>query len=263
MSLFHPDYAKPGPGVSPDEPRKTGAARLFEVIGRDFGPFFVTGLLALLSALPFVVCLYLAVDTHALIFVLAGGVLGGMLAAPALCALADIVLRSLRDEPFYWWDAWRRCYKRNGKACLVPGAIFGTLIGLDLFLFMHLVKTSQLVLLMIALVFLCAVALYIVAQIALLELPLLGYFRNALLLAIGWLPRTLAAMVVLLGHSLLVYLFYPISAIEMLLLGSWFPILWALFLVYPAFEKSFHIEESIKKMNEEKYAQPQEPDEEK
>ena len=35
MGLFSFSYNKPGPGVSPDTPRKRGVARLLEVLGRD------------------------------------------------------------------------------------------------------------------------------------------------------------------------------------------------------------------------------------
>ena len=46
MGLFSFSYNKPGPGVSPDTPRKRGVARLLEVLGRDMGPFFKAGFLA-------------------------------------------------------------------------------------------------------------------------------------------------------------------------------------------------------------------------
>ena len=38
---------RPGPGVAPDEPRKKGLRRLWEVCTRDLGSFFWAGLLAL------------------------------------------------------------------------------------------------------------------------------------------------------------------------------------------------------------------------
>ena len=38
MSFFQQNYDKPGPGVERDTPRKTGLARIVEVISRDFFP---------------------------------------------------------------------------------------------------------------------------------------------------------------------------------------------------------------------------------
>ena len=53
MGLFHQNFDKPGPGVSPNAPRKKGAARYFEVLTRDFSTFWMAGLLAMISSLPF------------------------------------------------------------------------------------------------------------------------------------------------------------------------------------------------------------------
>ena len=71
MGLFHQNFDKPGPGVSPDAPRKKGAARFFEILGRDFSTIWMAGLLALISSLPFALLLWLAVSTHSLIPLLA------------------------------------------------------------------------------------------------------------------------------------------------------------------------------------------------
>ncbi len=61
---FSSNFDKPGPGVSPDAPRKKGAARFFEILGRDFSTIWMAGLLALISSLPFALLLWLAVSTH-------------------------------------------------------------------------------------------------------------------------------------------------------------------------------------------------------
>lgn len=73
MGLFHQNFDKPGPGVSPMHPRKKGAARFFEILGRDFSTIWMAGLLALISSLPFALLLWLAVSTHSLIPLLAAG----------------------------------------------------------------------------------------------------------------------------------------------------------------------------------------------
>ena len=67
MALFNFHFDRPGPGVSPDAPRKKGPARFFEILGRDLTSFYLAGLLALVSALPFVFGVWFAVDTHSLV----------------------------------------------------------------------------------------------------------------------------------------------------------------------------------------------------
>lgn len=258
MKLFHTDFSKPGPGVAPDEPRKKGLARVAEVVGRDMGVLFMAGSLALLGALPFLIGLWFAIYTHAWLVALLAGAIGGMIAAPPLCGLADTVLRGLRDEPYYWWPTYRRSWRNNWKACLLPGALFGALAAMDIFAFAHLADGFALVLCMVGLVLLCGAALYVLAQIALLELPFVQILSNALLLMFKWLPRTLAAVTIIIGHSVLVWLYFPFTAIEMVILGSWFPVLWVLFIIYPALDGSFHIEETLNERNKQKYPEPEE-----
>ena len=137
MGLFHQNFDKPGPGVSPNAPRKKGAARYFEVLARDFSTFWMAGLLAMISSLPFALGLWFAVTTHSLIPMLLAGILGGMLAAPQIVGLNDTVLRALRDEPGYWWVTYRRAWKRNAKAALLPGAICGLLLAMEIFTAFH------------------------------------------------------------------------------------------------------------------------------
>ena len=143
-------------------------------------------ILALVSFIPFMVLVMLAIDTRALIFVLAAGLIGGPLAMPQIVGLADTVLRSLRDEPGYWWVTYRRAWKRNLKACLVPGILCGLLLAMQVFLFFILLETGtsspsgshhRRLFHQLGLTF------YIVPQLALVDLPLLGILKNSLLLS--------------------------------------------------------------------------------
>ena len=86
MPLFNMHYDRPGPGVNPDTPRKKGAARFIEVLGRDVSSFWLASFLAVVSALPFALGVWFSVETHAILPMLVAGVLGGMIAAPQLCA---------------------------------------------------------------------------------------------------------------------------------------------------------------------------------
>ena len=46
---------------------------------------------------------------------------------------ADTVLRSLRDEPGYWWETYRRVWKRNARESLVPGMLTGLVLSIQIF----------------------------------------------------------------------------------------------------------------------------------
>ena len=258
MSIFSGlfgSYNRPGPGVRPDEPRKKGFARLIEILGRDLWPFFKAGFLTLLGAVPFLVLMVMAIATHAVIFVLAAGIIGGMIAAPQMCGLADTVLRSLRDEPGYWWTTYRRAWKRNWKATLLPGMLCGLIFGMQIFTFFH-VESMEITLVSVV-IFIAGVLLstglflYVFPQIALIDLPLLGILRNAVLLFLGFLPRSIGGIVVLAAYWGAFLLFFPLSLYILPFTNFWLPMVIAYLMIYPALEKSFNIESTIKKMREE------------
>lgn len=252
MGLFNMHYDRPGPGVNPDTPRKKGAARFAEVLGRDMLSFWCAGMLALLSALPFALGLILSLLTHAVLPMLLAGVLGGMIAAPQLTGLHDTILRSLRDEPGYWWATYRRAWKRNLKGSLLPGAVCGLILAMQIFAAWHLGagQGSLLAVLVIGLVLLGGLAQYLFAQAALLDLPFASLLKNAVLLFFGYLPRTLLGVLWQGLYWGLLAGFFPFSAPVLLVTGFWLPALLSLMAIYPPLEKSFHIEETIRKMRE-------------
>ena len=257
MSLFSNmmGFDRPGPGVRPDEPRKKGMLRLLEILSRDMWSFFRAGFLALVSFIPFMVLVMLAIDTRALIFVLAAGLIGGPLAMPQIVGLADTVLRSLRDEPGYWWVTYRRAWKRNLKACVVPGILCGLLLAMQVFLFFILLETGtsspSWVATIVGFFITLGLTFYIVPQLALVDLPLLGILKNSLLLFIAYFPRTLGSMLVMGGYWALYLLFYPLSPLVLVVTNFWLPVSITLLILYIPLDKSFHIEENIKKIREE------------
>lgn len=254
MPLFNMHYDRPGPGVNPDTPRKKGAARFFEVLGRDLTSFWLASLLALLSALPFVLGLWFSLQTHALLPMFLAGVLGGMIAAPQLCGLQDTILRSLRDEPGYWWNTYRRAWKRNAKASLLPGALGGLVLATQLFSLFHLTGSEgslMLVAVFVGALLLLGLAQYIFAQIALLDMSFGPVLKNAVFLFLGYLPRTLLGVMWQLIYWVLVLLFWPLSSFAVIIAGFWLPSLLSLMAIYPVLDKSFQIEENIKKMRDE------------
>ena len=137
MALFNFNFDKPGPGVPENAPRKKGLARFWEMFTRDGTAFWCAGMLALLGAVPYMAGVWFAVATHAVLPLLLAGVVGGAVMAPQLVGLNDTILRSLRDEPGYWWATYRRAWKRNAKASLLPGVVFGLLLGAEIFSLFH------------------------------------------------------------------------------------------------------------------------------
>ena len=248
MGLFS-SYNKPGPGVAPDAPRKRGLARLMELLGRDLGPFFKAGFLALVGALPFLAGVVFSVMTHSLLILMIAAVLGGMIAAPQIVGVADTVLRSLRDEPGFWWHTYRRTWKQNAAASLLPGAVFGLIFGGEIFLYMHLSSmeagTGVIIMLLLAVILSLGVSNYVWAQIALLNLPFLTLLKNAMFLFLAYLPASLGATVVLVLYWGAAVLLFPLSFPVLLLTNFWLPMVPALLIIYNGLNQSFEIEKTL------------------
>lgn len=244
MSLFYQDFSKPGPGVSPDAPRKRGIARWLEIVCRDFGRLWCSGALALASMLP-LICAQL----FQMIPMLVLSAIGGMLAAPQLCGLADTIMRCLRDEPCFWWHTYRRAWKRNVKCVLLPGALWGIITGTQLFTLSHFFDArfslSMTIVLIIGLIIIQGVFLWVWPQVALLDIPCNAILKNSILLLLSNLGKSLGASLLVASSAALTVLFMPYSLVILLFVNIW-PVMttvWSMF--YRHLDNAFDIEETI------------------
>ena len=225
--------AQPGkPDIRPDAPRKKGLPRLAEVLGRDLGSIGKAGLLALAACLP---------DGLLVSLVLLAAAAAGWLTGPAMTGLYDTILRALRDEPGYWWHTYRRVWKRSFRSSLLPGIAFTALWSCLLYAWLAAAPAGPLLL---SAVCLTACSLYFWLQSALFENSSAQKLENCLRMAVGFLPRTLAAVAVQ-----LLYLFIlPRLGFFGLLTGLWLPSLLAIMLVYPPLEHTLDLEAKIRQV---------------
>lgn len=247
---FFPDHEKDGPGVAPDAPRKTGLPRFWETLSRDFWDVFRAGFLALVGCLPFLAGTAFALYSHVLLFAPVFGLLGGAVAGPELCALADTILRGLRDEPGFWWHIYRRAWKRSAKAALLPGAAGGLLLSMQVFLLFHAgaleLSTAAGAGLFAGILLVLAISIYLWPQLALMDLRFSQLLKNSGLLFLGQLPRSIAALAILAGYLGVMLGFFPLSVSLLPFLNLWLPALPALFLIYPGINENFQIEEKLR-----------------
>lgn len=254
MGLFSVFDERPGPGVRPDEPRKRGFARWREVIGRDLWKFWRAGMTMMVASLPYLLGMYFAIITHAVLILLAACVIGGLIAGPFFCGLVDTILRSLRDEPGFLELGWRRAMKQNWKDSLFPGALCCTLYGVQVFTVYHLdtgsVGLSDLLLLVIGFFVTTGFFIWFWPQIALLDAPLPAKLKNAVLFAFTQPLRTLGGALFCLFYLTAMLLFAPYSFAVFLFTGFWLPLSVALLAMYQPMEKAFHLEDSIRVLQE-------------
>lgn len=248
MSLFSPNLYDGGPDDPYGRPRKTGFARLWQLFTRDSLRLLGAGFLAVAGILVYAVGLMISIDSHALLPMLLTCPLGGMIAAPELCGMADTVLRALRDDSAPWWATYRRAWKANVRGSLLPGAMGGLLFGFQLFILSQADRVAMDLFLLAAMLLAVAVsasiAVWLLPQLALMDLPLHRALLNAVLLCVRHPMKTLAATLIQLLYWGGVLLAFPYSLPIFLLLNFWLPTLAAMMLLYGPLNATFHIEDA-------------------
>lgn len=154
--------------------RKVGAARFFELLGRDLWPFYKASILCVLGFAPGYAAVLFSTMAASLPLCLLSGAVGGLIAAPVFCGMLDTILRALRDEPGYWWHTYRMAWKQNWRESLLPGAGAGFCLGLWAFLLYALpdlenVPISVWICMVLGIFFLLVFCLYLFAQVVLVS----------------------------------------------------------------------------------------------
>src|SRR5699024_8305765 len=98
----------------------------------DLG-MFLANLLACLGFAPVICLVYIGFLMNSLLVMVASAAVGGILAGPVLAGMYDTVLRALRDEPGYWWTTYRRAFRQNFKASILPGIFYCVIVTLQIF----------------------------------------------------------------------------------------------------------------------------------
>ena len=173
--------------------RKVGAARFFELLGRDLWPFYKASILCVLGFAPGYAAVLFSTMAASLPLCLLSGAVGGLIAAPVFCGMLDTILRALRDEPGYWWHTYRMAWKQNWRESLLPGAGAGFCLGLWAFLLYALpdlenVPISVWICMVLGIFFLLVFCLYLFAQVVLVSVSQAERLKNAALFMIGFFP---------------------------------------------------------------------------
>ena len=204
MGLFT-NYTKEGPGVDKDAPRKTGVGRFFELVGRDMNGMFLANLLACLGFAPVICLVYIGFLMNSLLVMVVSAAVGGILAGPVLAGMYDTVLRALRDEPGYWWTTYRRAFRQNFKASILPGIVYCVIVTLQIFVvyfcFSMLaqgvnVDTGMWVAAVLNLVVFHMLFAYMWPQVVLLDQPFRQTLANSVRCMLAFLPHALAASII-------------------------------------------------------------------
>ncbi len=256
MGLFpRANDFKDGRGVDKDTPRKTGLGRVFELVGRDMNGMFLANLLTCLGFIPVICLVYIGFLMNSLPVMVVSAAVGGVLAGPVLAGMYDTVLRALRDEPGYWWTTYRRAFRQNFKASILPGILYCVVVTLQIFIvyfcFSMLaeginVGTGMWVAAILNLVVFHMLFAYMWPQVVLLDQPFHQTLANSIRCMLAFLPHALAASIVQILFWGLVILCMPLGLLLMIVFGFWFTCEICCQIVSGDLERVFHVEEQIR-----------------
>ena len=181
--------------------------------------------------------------------------MGGILAGPTLAGVYDTVLRALRDEPGYWWTTYRRAFRQNFKASILPGILYCVVVTVQIFMVYFCfnmlaqgvnVGTGVWVATVLNLVIFHMMFAYMWPQVVLLEQPLRQTLANSVRCMLAFLPHALAAAIVQVVFWGIVILCMPLGLLLMVVFGFWFSCEVCCQIVSGDLERVFHIEEKIR-----------------
>ena len=228
--------------------RKAGAARFFELLGRDLWPFYKASILCVLGFAPGYAAVLFSTMAASLPLCLLSGAVGGLIAAPvffAACWIPSCALCAMNPATGGTPTAWPGSRTGAKVCCPVPGRGFA--LGCGPFcctpcLIWKTCLSRYGSAWCLASSFLLVFCLYLFAQVVLVSVSQAERLKNAALFMIGFLPRTLAAGAVLCIYWGVMLAWMPYTIPVVLILGFWLPWTLALQIIYPALDKAFHLE---------------------
>jgi len=245
MGLFFPseeDKLPPG--------RRRGFGRYKQVLERDFKQFYLVNLLTLASFIPFGLGIAYAVLSESVLVLLPVCILGGMIAGQGLAAMYDFILRRLRDVQSDWWHCVKQSLRQNWRASLLPGALEGLFLGSLIFTGALLWWSGRITLGTIAI--LCAAVIFFSMifsvwwpQVVLFEQRPSIQLKSCVLFCVRYFGRSLGVAVLQTAFWLIMFLFLPWTAFLVPVLGVWYILFLANFLLYDQMNEAFRIEEQI------------------
>lgn len=221
LDLFH--YGKAGRGVQKNGPKKKPFFLFWEIFGNKFWKFFQINLIFFLFCIPIVTF------------------------GPALAAMTQVMRKFVIGEPIFIFDEFKTAFRKNWKQSLPIGLVDLGLIVLFMYninFYLAAIEQEQstqnkaMLALSLAVGFIIyMIHFYIYPQIVALNLRLPQILKNAFILMIAGLKRSVAAFFSTLALVFLMALGYPYSLFLLPLVPAAWMCFIATFCAYPVIQK--------------------------
>jgi len=236
--------------------RQTGFNRYKQLMSVRFGHWWKVSTLTLLGLVPLAAGIIYSIGVSSVLVLLPCSLLGGAVAGPFLAGLYDAILRGLRDDPMPWKGAWLRSWTQNWKGSLLPGALMGLMAGLYAFMAMLFwwaetpPSPGTVALYLFSLLLVLALSGLYWPQLVLFDQSPAVRLRNCVLFCVKYFWRVMGAGLAQLVFIAIYVLFAPWSVLLLPVIGAWYPVFLAQFLIYDQLDGSLHIEELFDESHE-------------
>lgn len=251
MSFFGYSHTKPGKGVSPDEPKKTGLMLFFQLLKRHFWDFMKENIIYILISLPVILIYYLVFtvydlwgiqawfikendiwtyETIKVLITLITVILCGT--GPASAAMASMMKNVSKGLPWFPWSDFRDMAKKNFKngtlmlICdiLLMGFVFPG--GIYFYVNTYLQNPTivyMVMMILFALIFLCYILMhkYYYQIIVSYKMGFKEAFKTSFQMAAGYLPYNILIAVIPVVLTVLLGLYFSLMVVLFLAFVCW------------------------------------------
>lgn len=183
----------------PPEEQQTGILLWFQLIQNHWLPMFYANLFTVASLAPAAFCLFLLATTKDLVF-WAAALLLLTLAGPNITALHRVCVRLVHRLPVWLKEDYRSAWKQDWKISMAFTAMLGLVWSAYAYsIYMVIlvdggISAGLFMVFSLLAYFLCGMTLFGYQQLAMLELPLMVVWKNALLLILAGKLRSFFAI---------------------------------------------------------------------
>lgn len=243
MGLFVPEDPNYDESV-----RQTGFYRYRQLLSLHAGDWCKLGLVTLGGCLPLAAAIFCAIQASSVLLLIPGAFVGGMLAGPFLACLYDALLRGMRDDFTPWQKSFRRAWRQNWRASLLPGGLSGLFAGVAAFMGMLFYWAEQppssgtVSLYLFSMLLLLGLSAVYWPQLVLFEQRAAIRLRNCILFFIRHFWCVMGVSLLQLVYLAIFVLFAPWTLLLLPVLGLWYMLFLSQLLLYGRLDTAFQIE---------------------
>jgi len=254
LNIFKRNSDKPIIGYKKDGPQKKGVSRFFEILVRDFWDLIKLNLLFCICIFPTAVLFLLSLFGVYSGITFALSIFAAFPVGGAVTAYIFYITMMLRDEPSNVWYECKRKFIENFKQAALTGILCAVIIYTQIMLWVFLLQSDPGheifwgVAAIFAILFFFMITPYMFMHFAYIELGTWQILKNSIMMSFAYILRSLMGALFGCAMWVLFALYFPISMTVfpvVFVIGISLSILLCLMWVWPPFDKTFKIEETL------------------